>query len=137
LLVVRALQTGTGVVAVVASFNDDFGSSYDVQWTNSSGTVFSAFRYLGAAGLEAGVIGPAANGVSVSECLIPNYSSSTYAKLTTARSGFVAATAQLTTWQAAGLWWKTPAAAITKISLAPSAGANFAAGTDISLYGLG
>jgi len=121
---------------MVASFNDDFTSSYDVQWQESNGSVFGGSRNNGVAGVEVGVVGPAANGMSVSECLIPNYSSSTFGKLITSRSGFVAGLAQLKAWQAAGLWWKTPTAAITKITLSP-AGTNFAAGTDISLYGLG
>ncbi len=136
LLVIRGAQTGTSTVAMVASFNDDFTSSYDVQWQESNGSVFGGSRNNGVAGVEVGVVGPAANGMSVSECLIPNYSSSTFGKLITSRSGFVAGLAQLKAWQAAGLWWKTPTAAITKITLSP-AGTNFAAGTDISLYGLG
>ena len=137
LLVMRMAGTTASVAAVVASFNDDFSSSYDVQWSEAAGTSFGASRNLGVAGVEVGVVGPAANGMSVSECLIPNYSSSTFGKLTTSRCSFVAATAQLKAWQAAGLWWKTPTAAITKISLYPSGTANFAAGTDLSLYGLG
>jgi hypothetical protein len=133
----RAAQTGTSTVAVVASFNDDFGAVYDVQWQEANGTAFGASRNNGVTGVEVGVVGPAANGVSVSECLIPNYVSSTE-KLTLSRSSFVAGGGgQLKIWQSAGLWWKTPRVAITKISLYPSGTANFAAGTDISLYGLG
>jgi len=133
----RMAGTTASVAAVVASFNDDFSSSYDVQWSEAAGTSFGASRNLGVAGVEVGVVGPAANGVSVSECLIPNYVSSTE-KLTLSRSSFVAGGGgQLKIWQSAGLWWKTPRVAITKISLYPSGTANFAAGTDLSLYGLG
>ena len=69
--------------------------------------------------------------------MIPNYTSTSQVKLTLARCAFIAATAQLKIWQSAGLWWKGPTAAITSIVLTPTGVPKFAAGTDVSLYGLG
>jgi hypothetical protein len=142
IIIMRAIQdTGavhSTITSVRAQFNGDTGASnYDVQYLQADGTTVSAGNFVGTNGVEVGVVGPNDIGSSSSsnECVIPDYLSSVYFKLSTARSSFMVSAALMRIWTAAGRWVNVNA--ITSITFFLANGVSFDASTKISLYGWG
>jgi hypothetical protein len=142
IIIMRAIQDNgaahSTITSVRAQFNGDTGASnYDVQYLQADGTTVSAGNFVGTNGLEVGVVGPNDFGSSSSsnECVIPDYLSSLYYKLSTARSSFMVSASLMRIWTAAGRW--VNASPITSITFFLANGVSFDSSTKISLYGWG
>lgn len=124
---------------VLARFNADTGANYDGQQLYGSGATPNAAESLGATSALAGQM-PAnsatANRFGSMGILIPHYANSATHKTLVSMAGLVwgTATGTLRAMLTCGVW--RSAAAITQVTLLPSAG-NFVTGTRATLYGMG
>lgn len=140
LIVMRPIQntlvTQSAFAAVKAQFNGDTSSIYDNQFFEGAGSSFNAGLTLNAASIDIGVVGPNNIGSSASanECLIPDYTTTSWHKWTTARAAWTPSSGDIRTWTNAGRWKST--SAITQITLFLSSGSMFDSTSVVSLYGL-
>lgn len=134
----RTDAADTGGSALVR-LNNDSGANYDYQQLSAGAAVASAaeaFAQTSAACLLA-VGGSVTAGIfGGGELIIPNYASATPQKFFRSRSAFKTGTASgnIVIRDFAGFWRN--AAVINRLTLLPPSG-NFAAGTRVTLYGMG
>jgi hypothetical protein len=138
LVLIASLQTGAGATLddVRMTFNGNSAANYYEQFMRASTTTNTVTQALASTSLRIGSVpGQAAGGFSTCTCWIPNYS---VAQIHSFYSqGFAAlglATGNLRLESYGGLW--NSAAAITSITLTPSAG-SFVAGSIATLYAVG
>ena len=136
LLVVISGSTSVAAVGddVLVRFNNDStASNYITQSIQASSTTIAGVRLTAVAGLDAFPLPGAtdANAGGGGQILIPNYRGTTLYKAALMNGGY----ANQYDYANVGEWKNT--AAITRVTLLPSTGPNFATGTVATLYGIG
>lgn len=135
------LRTTEGVVtsSVLVRFNNDTTASYDWQRVYGNAASASAAETLGATSFAAGFVpgaSAAANFAGAVVIHIPNYAGTLFNK--TVISSVTAYEGSATGNVYAGQWgggWRS-SAAINRVTVLPGGGANFKAGSRLTLYGI-
>lgn len=120
-------------------FNADAAANYDYQYTNMTGTSPATFQAQGAPSAALGyfVQSSATAGVaSQIDCWIDWYNALAFNKtfLSQVARKLDTSPGDLMVGQVAGFWRNS--AAITRITVTPSSGSNFVAGSQFAVYGL-
>lgn len=129
-----ALSTG-----ILLRINNDSTASYQTQQVYGGATTPSAAEGLAQTSISLGSMPAAtapANWFGASEIVIPHYAGSTNQKAVEASTGYRVGTGtgQGISMRSSG-WWSS-GGAINRLTLLPAAG-NFAAGTRVTIYGMG
>ncbi|MGH2962310.1 MAG: hypothetical protein ACRDL3_08975 [Solirubrobacterales bacterium] len=135
----RSSQAASTLESVNARFNNDGAANYDQQDIRGTGASATATEGLAGTSIAIGQVPAAsapANVFGPTLALIPSYAHATPQKAMVALGGLKWGTTTGTLrFRAAAGFWRS-AAAINQITLLLSAG-NFAAGTRVTLYGMG
>jgi len=132
-IVTFGISTSTGLAQLKMRINGDSSSNYETQAMFGIDATVTAVRLTAQTSLECGIIGD--TDPSTSEAIIAGYTNTSYPKQVLARAAYQDATGYPIIWTAASHLYST-SAAITSLTFFPQAG-NFAAGVEISLFGIG
>lgn len=137
---VQARATNAAATAVLMTFNNDSAANYDYQLVTGSAAVASATDSIGATGIRIGAAsgsGDTAARTAICVVRIPNYAATTFSKECRSEGGRVSAdsTTNVVNEMSFGSWRDT--SAISRVTIAPQAGATFVTGSRATLYGLG
>lgn len=135
-LYLRGDTASTGVTNQIR-FNNDSGSNYSAEYIQGSGSNASSAENLAQSSMDWGVFPAAsspANSFGSGILVIPHYAGATNHKacvgLTVSRSN---TTTQTTTARTQGGVWFATSAAISRVTLTPSAG-NWVSGSRVTIY---
>ncbi|HSE44722.1 MAG TPA: hypothetical protein VLA89_05270 [Gemmatimonadales bacterium] len=128
-------------VAIGMRFNNDSGNTYYSQLVSFANTVVASSESLGTNFGRCGVVAAAgagsANLAGAGTIEIPNYASGSWYQNFKAHNVYgISGGSGDTVEYVTGGWWEN-VAAITQITLIPSAGSTFAIGSRATLFGLG
>lgn len=131
-------QTSDGsAVNVLLTLNNDSGGNYHSEATDAGTATVTATESIAATSINAGALPPstATGKVGIAVIDIPFYALTTFHKMVKVLAGgsYAATTTNQRDWSRSGTWAST--AAITRITLTPSAG-NWVTGSSYALYGI-
>ncbi|MDQ3760966.1 MAG: hypothetical protein M3460_04505 [Actinomycetota bacterium] len=131
--VMRCLSSPTGFAQIKCRQNGISTATYESQVLYALNATVTAVRVVTLTSMEVGIIGDA--NPSTSEFVLADYTNTTTEKLLTCRSAYLDSGIYPVNWSAASHNYNDTAA-ITQLQFFPATG-SFAAGTRISLYGMG
>jgi hypothetical protein len=128
-LIIVMSASGSSYVNSVIRFNGDTSTNYSATRMYGNGSTATSARF----NTETfSYIGDLTTTICTTIVQIQNYANTTTFKSFISRSS--AASGGVDAW--AGLWRKSPIAAITNLSLISASGASFAVGSTFTLYGI-